>query len=317
MRLMSAVLAATDWPQRAHARKGHRPHSHARKTTKWLQDFQQHPAIVGAQQLLDKNAPLEAFYTYARKMTWPEMSIADPPPWAPNTWNVHIADLFETSNLEQLWKNEESYWTKSHEEAESILKNADFYTFLAPFVGQVSEQMVFMPNISYPSDTSVGVRFGGELISLGPPRIAWGDNPPWPFNEDPGHIYTVSLSQYARLLMLAYLRKHAQAVAPIAEKGLPVKDEYKVKYPQWGDQFTELFVSGVVAIYLEQNVNPQEAKAFVLMERKTKGMTILPGVISVLQRYLNEHSDGKYESFIDYLPHFPGHLRVAKSISAL
>src|SRR5690606_11258458 len=121
----------------------------------------------------------------------------------------------------------------------------------------------------------------------------------------------------ARLLMLAYLRQHADIVAPIAQKGLPVSDEYKEKHPTWGDQFTELFVSGLVAIFLEKKVNPQESKAFVLMERRTKGMTILPGVVSVLQRYLNEHEDAKYASFIDYLPHFPGHLRVAKSISAL
>ena len=34
-------------------------------------------------------------------------------------------------------------------------------------------------------------------------------------------------------------------------------------------------------------------------------MTILPGVISVLERYLREYYDGRYNSLIEYLPHFP------------
>ena len=53
------------------------------------------------------------------------------------------------------------------------------------------------------------------------------------------------------------------------------------------------------------------------MEKKARGITIMPGVISVLQRYLNEYEDGKYSKFTEFLPHFPGHLRIAKTISAI
>lgn len=317
IRLISAVLAATTWPELAQHRKGHRPHAHARSTSKWLAPWVEHPAVKGAQLLLDQNAPLEALYTYALKLKWPSMEIQNPPPWTPPYWNEQLGHFYSSSRLQELWNQDEAAWKKASVEADSVLKNAGFYEFLKPFMGDISDQLVYMPNISYPSDMAIGVRIGTDLICVGPPRIAWGDNPPWPFDEDEAHIFSSSLSEYARLLILAYLRQNAEAVQPITKRDLPVDDAFKQAHPTWGDQFTELFVPGVVALYLEQNVNPQEAKAFILMEKKTRGVTILPGVISVLQRYIREYEDGKYSSLVEYLPHFPNHLRVAKSISAI
>lgn len=317
IRLMSAVLAVTDWPERAQQRKGHRPHAHARSTTRWLADFRNHPAVQIAQWLLNQNAPLQALYTYALKLTWPDLYITNPPKWVPEGWNDYLYDLLVNSNVYELWNQDADAWNKAQIEADSVLKGAFFYEFLQPFVGEIRDQLIYMPNISYPSDMAVGIRIGKEIVCIGPPRIAWGDNPPWPFDEDQGHIYSTCLAEYARLLMLAYLRQNAEAVAPIAQKPLPVDEEFKALYPTWGDQFTELFVAGSVALYLEKRVSPQEAKAFILMEKKAHGVTILPGVVSVLQRYLNEYYNGRYQSFLQYLPHFPGHLRVAKTISAL
>jgi hypothetical protein len=317
VRLMSAVLAVTDFPERAQQRKGHRPHTHARNTTKWLAAYRDHPAVVGAQTLLNQNAPLEALYTYALKLSFPAMTIDNPPPWTPPNWHEQLRDLYQSARLGELWEQDKALWQKAQKDVGDVLRNADYYAFLEPFVGPVDEQLIYMANISYPSDMAIGARVGGDIICVGPPRIAWGDNEPWPFNEDPAHVYSTSLVEYARLLMLAYLRQNAAQVAPVTQKPLPVDEEFLRKFPKWGDQFTELFVTGAVAIYLEQHVSPQEAKSFILMERKAKGVTILPGVVSVLQRYLSEFRDGKYRSFTDYLPHFPGHLRVAKKVSLL
>jgi hypothetical protein len=114
--------------------------------------------------------------------------------------------------------------------------------------------------------------------------------------------------------MSSYLRKYTTAVAPVAEKPLPVDDPYFESLPTWNDQFTALFVAGAVAIFLEQTINVQEANAYLLMEKKVHGITVLPSVVSVLKRYLNEHKDGRYSQFIDYLPSFSQHLRVTKGI---
>lgn len=317
VRLMSAVLAATKWPEREQQMQRHRAHAHARNTTKRIERHKHHPAIEATQVLLDKGAPLEALYTYALKLTWPEMEDPYAPRWVPPKWNEQLKNFYQVAELEAWWKEEDEAWQKARSEAEKLISKVNFYTFLQPFVGEVVEQLVFVANVSYPSTRSVGVRIGGELMSITPPRIAWGDNAPWPFDEDAGHLYTHALGDYARLLMLSYLRQNADRVAAAAQKPLPVTDEFKEKYVTWGDQFTELFVIGAVALFLEQAVNPQEAKAFILMQDKAKGVKIIPGLVSVLRRYLNEFADGKYESLINYLPNFPGHLRVAKSISSL
>ncbi|NDJ86311.1 MAG: hypothetical protein GYB66_10525 [Chloroflexi bacterium] len=313
VRLMSAVLAATKWPER----EKHRPHQHARNTVKLVADFSHHPGVSGAQVLLDQGAPLEAFYTYALKLSWPGLENSQVPRWVPPNWNTHLKNFYEATKLEELWQAEHTEWQKARQESEDVLGKVDFYAFLKPFVGDVVEQLVFMPNISYPITRSIGVRIGGELVAIAPPREAWGDNPPWPFSEDPSHVYSASLSEYIRLLMLSYLRQNAEAVAPIAQKPLPVSDQFKEAYPNWGDQFTEVFVSGAVALFLEQAVSKSEAEAYVLMQHKAKGLNIVPGVVSVLRRYLRDYADNKYETFIKYMPNFPGHLRVAKTITTL
>ncbi len=316
-RLMSAVLGVTDWPERAQQRKGHRAHSHARATSKWLAPYTSHPAIQGAQNLLNQNAPLEAFYSYAFRLNLDDFSIQNPPPWSPPQWNEQLGDLFHHSQLDQLWAQDQSAWERAEVETFDILAECDFYGFLEPFLGKIEEQLIYMPNISYPSDLTVGVRVGKDLICIAPPRIAWGDNEPWPFDEDPAHIYTTAISEYSRLLILAYLRQHAEIVQPITQKALPVDDHFRQTYPAWGDQFIQLFLAGCVAIFLEQHVSPQEAKSFILMERKLKGINILPAVISVLERYLKERGEGKFNELIDFLPFFPGHLKIANRVSSL
>ena len=72
-----------------------------------------------------------------------------------------------------------------------------------------------------------------------------------------------------------------------------------------------------VAIFLEETINPQEAKAYILMENKVHGVTILPSVVSVLKRYLSEHKEGRFEQLSDFLPNFGKHLRVAKRMISL
>jgi hypothetical protein len=317
VRLMSAVLAATNYPEKEQKETNHRPHIHARNTTKRVLQHAQHPAVTSTQVLLDQGAPLEAFFTFALKLSWPDLESRQVPRWVPPKWNLHLRNFYEVTELDAWWRDEDAEWQKARQQSTDVLSKVDFYEFLKPFAGQVVEQLVFMPSNSFPSTRSIGVRIGGELICISPPRPAWGDNAPWPFDEEPAYIFANALSDYARLLMLSYLRQHADKVAPIAQKSLPVSDKFTETYPTWGDQFTELFAAGAVALFLEQSVSKQEAKSYILMQHKAKGLGVLPGVVSVLRRYLNEFNEGKYESFINYLPNFPGHLRVAKTITTI
>lgn len=319
IRFMSALLAATNWPEKSQAKQPHGTHLHARATRKYLNDHLEHPAVQYMQQLLDQGAPLEALFTFALCLSWPEMELQIDrlPGWVPPRWIPAMRDFNKKANLAQWWAREDTPWQKSQDEARRMFDSVTFKPFLERFIGSVSEDLIFIPNISYPSDQEIGLRLGRELVCIAPPRLAWGDSPPWPFDEDPAHVYRAALSQYGRLLLLAYLRAHADKLAEAAKTPLPVGDQFSALYPSWEEQFALLFVSAAVAIYLEDHISPAEAKAYVLLARKAQGMTILPGTISVLRRYLNEREAGRYNSLLDFLPVFPKQLRVAKRIVTL
>jgi hypothetical protein len=317
IRLMSAALAATDWPEKSQERQPHGTHAHARATRKYLDPHKSHPAIQTMQSLLDQGAPLEAMFTLAIQLDWPGLEIDELPRWVPAGWNSQLKDFYKTANLAKWWKDEDQVWKNSITESEKMFKGIEFRPFLKPFLGEVSEELIFIPSISYPTNLEIGIRHENELVCVTPPRLAWGDSAPWPFDEDPGHVYRAALSQYGRLLMLTYLRENAEQLAPVAETPLPVSDQFRAKFPTWQEQFTNLFVAAAAALYLEKTISKAEANAYILMERRTNGMVILPAMVSVLRRYLSEYEKGRYQSIIDFLPVFPKQLRVANKIVTL
>lgn len=319
IRFMSAVLAATHYPAKVQKRHPHGTHSHARSTSKHLSAFSTHPAVLTLQNLLDQGAPLEAMFTFGLCLSFPslELEIERLPAWVPPRWIMDLRHFRDVTNIQRLWREEDKLWQASLEEAQKVFAGVRFKEFLKPFVGEISDQLVFMPNIAYPSDHEIGIRLGTKLICLGPPRLAWGDNPPWPFDEDAAHIYRAALTQYGRMLLIQYLRTNADRLAEATKTPLPVSDQFSAMHPTWEDQFAALFVAGAVAIFLEDHMSAAEAKAYVLMERKAQGMTILPGTVSVLRRYLNERAAGRYNNLLDFLTIFPKHLRVAQKIATL
>jgi hypothetical protein len=318
VRLMSAMLSVTQWPDNEQERKPHGTHAHARGTRRFLKDYADHPAVLIVKTLIEHGAPLEAMYTYVTLLSWPDLQADELPPWGPPHWNDAMHDFYTSSGLANWWEEEDYEWESARLESQEVIEKASFAEFLEPFVGTVREDMLFMPNICYPTDIELGIRTrNNELICIAPPRIAWGDNPPWPFNEDPAHVYRAALTQYGRLCMLAYLRRNASALQSVTEKPLPVGERFIQSHPTWNEQLAALFVIGAVALFLESAIGKQEAMAYIIMQKKAEGVTILPGVVSVLRRYLSEYESGRYNSLVEYLPSFPQALRVAKSITSL
>ena len=82
----------------------------------------------------------------------------------------------------------------------------------------------------------------------------------------------------------------------IEKTELPVSDQFRALHPTWEEQFISLFVAAAVAMYLEDYVSESEAKAYVLLERKARGMQILPGTVSVT----HSHGCGQMENNIAY-----------------
>ncbi len=320
MRLMSAALAATDFPERAQERKRYFAHAHARATTKYIADkgLLTHPAIIGLQGMLDDNVPLETLYALLMHLTWPGLTVRQLPSWAPPKWNSLMWDFYTQADLATFWKNEAAVWDKAIAQSKTVFQKRPFKPFLQEFIGEFPEELVFEPNICYPADRELGVRVHNQVHAIVPPAQAWGDSPPLPYDEDTMlmHPIRAALTSFGRVLVGAYLRANSALLAEASKKELPVSEQFKALHPAWDDQFVTIFVAGAVAIYLEDFVDPREAKAYVLEETKARGMAILPGAVNVLRRYLQEKGN-RYNTLAEFLPVFPVQLRVAKKIVTL
>lgn len=318
VRLMSAVLAATNYPERAQERKKHGTHTHARGTRSLVAEYSHHPAVHGLQVLLDQDTALASVYSYALRLTWPGLEAGDEAPrWVPPRWHEHLRHFYEQTGLEKLWADDAPHWQTPIRHLREAFAAVDLYQFLHPFVGHVVESFAVMPNISHPTDQTVSLRLGGELIAIMPPPTAWGDSPPWPYKDDPALAYKTALNEFGRMLMSAYLRQHDSLIAQLAEKPLPVDEKYAAANPTWRAQFMGLFTATITALFLEDTVSALEAKSFTQYMQKVEHLSALPGVVNVFRRYLEDYRAGRYASFADYLPNFAKHLRVAKTIAAL
>ena len=309
VRLLSAVLAATNYPEMAQAQQRHGTHAHARGTRRLVSEFSSHPAAHAMQVLLEQRIPLASAFSYVLRLTWPGLDSDDEMPrWVPPRWNVHLRHLFEVTGLQSWWDAEAAHWETAVRHLREAFSGVDVHRFLEPFVGPVVERLVFMPSLSYPTNENIGLRVGSELIAIVPPPIAWGDSPPWPYKDDPALAYRHALAEYSGLLMSAYLRQHEDIVRAMAEKPLPVDDRYAAAHPTWIDQFMGIFRASLVTLFLEQAVSKLEARSYVQYMQKVMHLGILPGAVRILRRYLDEYHAGHYREFADYLPEMPGHL---------
>lgn len=320
LRLLASALAATDFPQTSQARKRYHAHAHARATHKYMQDndFAKHPAIVGLQTMLNQGIPIEALFTLVMLCDWEQqLAISALPDWVPPEWNSQLWDFYQHAKLADWWAQARQAWDDARQQSASVFTDKVYFkTLLSEFVGEINESLVFAPNLLYPADREVGIRVGQQLISLVPPPLAWGESSPWRYDEETRlseHTYPMALAQYARLVMLDYLRRHADALQETMQSDLPISDDLKAAYPTWEDQFLALFQSAVVAIYLEDYMNKVEARGFMLMEKRVRKMQELPGTVSVLRRFLNEKGN-RYDQLSEFLSVFPKQLRVAKRI---
>jgi len=311
-RLMSAVLAATNFPDKSQERQKHGTHMHARDTRKLVAEFASHPAVSALQALLDRNTPLTSIYGYALRLAWPTLEIDEPPRWVPPHWNEHLKHFYEATHIDKWWKDDDESWQAPVRHLNEIFDKVDFYGFLEPFFGTLPETLVFIPNVSFPTDANVRVRIGAELCLLMPPRKAWGDSAPWPYDNDPAFVYQEALKAYEELLLSGYFHQIPDVIATLSERPLPVDEKFSKMHPAWIDQLTGLFTSATVALFLEEVIDAREAKAFIQIQQKMEGLTILPGVTMLLRRYLDDQKTGKYANFSEYLPTFVKHLRLVK-----
>ncbi len=314
IRLLSSLLAATRFPEDEWQRNPHGSHLHARAARKHLADYSGQAAII-LQAHLDGEIPLDSLFSVFLSLEMPDFQFSAANSF-PADFNQQLQSFFTDADLQEWWESEPD-WQQSAHDMNRLLDGVALKDFFQPFFGDIPETLVLMPNILYPSDQEITLRFEDQLIVIVPPRIAWGESPPWPYGEDPAHVYRAAIQNLGALLMHEYLQKYPEALAQASQTPLPLNNALMALYPTWEAQFTNIFCAAAVALYLEDHVSAREANAFALMERKTRGIDILPAAISVLRRYRSDLAIGKYKGLADFLPMFPKQLKLATRIKAL
>jgi len=306
IRLLAAALALTDWPQREQANKPHGVHPHAKATQRLLADAAHHEAVRSLQALLDADHAPEELLGAAVYLGWPESSASGSlPEWLPAQWMAQLHDFYHAGKLQDFWHSEDAAWKQAAAEARQALPpDLDMLGLCGEFFGPRRERLIFQPNLCYPTDQTIGFRRGDELVCVAPPRIAWGDNPPWPYDDDPAWTYATVFGAYVHLLLREHLNAHPQELEAAQSDSLPLPPDFQRQYPGWLDQFAVIFADAATGIFLAQALGKAEADSFILMEHKAHGFAILTGAIRALETYLTDHKAGRVRGFADFLPTF-------------
>jgi len=310
-RLIGALLAATRYAELAQARKKHGVHAHARATRKRLASLTTHPAAQAADALLAQGLPAESLFALAFTLNPSTLRPAVPLSGLPPALANGLPDFARQADLAAWWQEEAEPWQRALAESERTLDGAQIGPFLAAFFGPTAARLIVMPNIGYPEDAEIALAAEGALIAIIPPRPAWGDSPPWPFDEDPAYLLRAAVVGYGRLRLSDALLANAGLIADVMAEPLPVSDAFRALYPAWPDQFAQVFSGALAAIYLDEHVSPQEASAYLLMEKRLRGLDILPAAVSVLRGFRGQKGAGSPLALERFLPRFPALLRQA------
>src|SRR5574341_570861 len=245
VRLLSVLLALTTWPEQEQDQRPHGVHAHARTVRAALQDAENHPAVINMQELLESGRGLPAIFSYAGALT-PDLEATGAPDWAPPDWARQIRDFKSVYGVAGLWEDDGQAWADAEAAAVRALSKTDPAPLLAEVFGVTESTFIFYPNLCYPSAEAVGFRMGGELACLCPPHVAWGESPPWPYDDDPPATHREAMGAYARVLLRELLDAHPEAAEAARHSKAPLPNTFLARYPDWFDQLAVLLVGGQI-----------------------------------------------------------------------
>ena len=266
MRLVTAVLAASDWPDEEQKQQPHAVHSQAKQVRQFVQPFRTHPAVNGVNEALLNGVELEELFSAALRSTWPGFRPTSELPHLLkiNEWVHSLADFAsETSIMTLFWAKHTAVWQEAQAALEKIFAGDRLLTSLAQLHdGEIETAVTLMPNLVYPALTPVVATTDDDLLLLLPPPKAVGESPPWPYDEDPPWVVATVCQNLVNRLM--------------AEQLAELEKEQRI-----------LFRHAATTLCLEDAFDEFEAQAYQLRMKKEHKLPDLPPVTDHLQRYLN------------------------------
>jgi hypothetical protein len=253
VRLVTAVLAASHWPEIEQEQATHAVHPHSKQVRQQVRPFANHSAVTQLNTGLDAERPLTYFFTAALN---PE-SMANL-----TEWTAVLPDFAAQTKLADFWASHTDPWEEARAGLDAIFAQSQIMSFLGKLLGRpVPKNVAVMPTITYPMLNPVLAETADTLYFILPPAKAWGESPPWPHGEDPGW----AVAQTCWHLTAHFL---AGTLAGLDGTG------------------QALLGHAAVTLCLEADVDEAEAMAYLVRSKKEHNLPRLPLVVDQLRDYL-------------------------------
>ncbi len=286
---LSALLAATDWPEREQKPVPRGVHPQAAALKRHVSAFRDHAAVAYAQAAL--NADPDPAALFARALN-DEPDLAE-----------HLRAFTLAAALEPYWAEHESAWAQSAAEVQEHVAGIKFESFLAELFDSLPDALVILPNLAYPTTHSFGVNAGDKSYSIIPPRKAVGESPPWPFGDDRDYVARLALHDFAQARLDDLLARRP-GLLPSGENGGQLPEAFRAEFSTWDRQLIELFAYAAQIIFLNR-LEDGAGDSFAVFERRTRKLSLLPDVMHELTNYIaGRGMSQQYANIEVYLPRF-------------
>ena len=262
LRLVTAVLAVSDWSTDEQDQLTHAVHPQAKQVRQFVAPFSSHPAVKGANEALINGVELADLFSAALRCAWPDFT---PTAELPNVlkikeWLHSLANFaYATAVATEFWPQQTAVWQEAVTALKSIFSSDGLLNSLAQLGDSGMETAVsLMPNLIFPALSPVVATTDGALTLLLPPPKAVGESPPWPFDEDPGWVVATVCQELIPYLLVNEIDKLDGSERPLA-----------------------IHVS--VAHCLAQMLDEFEAQAYLLRAKKEQKLPQLPTLFAQLQ----------------------------------
>lgn len=270
-RLVTAVLAASTWPDEEQAQLTHAVHPHAKQTRHFVSNFAKHPAVIGMNQAWLNGVELDSMFSAAARCQWPSF-ITTPRETLPRvlqieSWTQSLAKFAQDTNIANLfWPQHQAIWDAATAEMRTIFQNNHLLTFIEQVKGTpISQTVQVMPNLVYPALRAVLATSNQTLYLLIPPPKAVGESPPWPYSEDPGWVIAFATRKLLRHIF--------------AEELHDLEDEQE-----------QMFIHAAAVLALEHTLDEFEGQAYLLRHKKEDNLPGLPDLVEKLRAYIASDS---------------------------
>jgi len=287
--MLSALLAATDWPDREQRPVPRGVHPLAALLKKVVSPYRSHAAAQYLQSIIATNDDLAPLYVRALSED--------------QTLTGYLRAFAGAAGLAAFWSEQKPVWDQSVREVQSQVQGVDFEGFLKELFETPPSELIIHPNIAYPTTTSLGVLVDNKAYSIMPPRKAVGESKPWPFGDDRDYVVRLALHDFVQATLTHMVNQHSDLI-PIGENDDLLPDAFRAEFPGWRKQIIELFAYAAQIIFLNR-LDDGAGDAFAVFERRTRKLVILPDVVNEVSNYIaGKGLSPRYASLETYLPHF-------------